>query len=183
MDRGSWQWGDKVTKNFPPKGVAASSHRKMKMATTKWANQPIKIIVGLLKCRVLKICKLQSFLCIICRSIYLLLLPAVGGWTYAAGNLQLHVKRRHPDGVCTDGASLCSQHCPSSSTRWYTGASGERGTAVWGHYSAPMLCGIHLGLILMNLEVSWPWSGLLSWGPYGALAQGICGEAYGAEEA
>lgn len=125
-----------------PKGVAASAHRRMKMAITKWANQPIKIIAGLLACRVLKICKLQSFLCIMCRSNYLLLLPAVGGWTYAAGNLQLHGKgRRHPDGMCTDGASLCWQLCPSSSTRWPRGASGERGTAVWGHYSAPCCVG------------------------------------------
>lgn len=174
----------KWQEHFPPAGVTASSHRRMKMATTKWANQPIKIIAGLLACRVLEICKLQSFLHITCRSNYRLLLPAVGGWTYAAGNLQLHVKgRRHPDGMCTDGASLCWWHCHSSGTRWHTGAAGERGTAVWGHYSASMLCGVHLGLILMNLEVSWPWSGLLCWESYGALAQGSCGEACEADEA
>lgn len=154
----------------------------METATIKQANQPIKIVVGLLACRVLKVCKLQSFLRITCRSNYLLLLPAVRGWTYAAGNLQPHVKgRSHPYGVCSDRGSLCLWCCISHSTRWHTRASGEKGTAAWEHHSASMLCELHLAPILMHLEVSWPWSGPLWQGPCGALAQRICGETWGGQ--
>lgn len=49
----------------------APSHRRMETSTIKRADQPIEMIVGLLACRVLKICKLQSFLHITCRSNYL----------------------------------------------------------------------------------------------------------------
>lgn len=40
----------KWQERFPPAEVTPSSHRRMKMATTKWTNQPIKFIVGLVAC-------------------------------------------------------------------------------------------------------------------------------------
>lgn len=162
---------------FPHQEALASSHRRMKTATIKQANQLIKIIVGLLACRVLKICKLQSFLRITCRSNYLLLLPAVGGWTDAVANLQPHVKgRRHPYGVCSDGGSLCLWRCTSCSSRWHTGAAGERGTSAWCLHAAWGWFKPHCDQFGGILTLVWPsvpealWStgtGQLWWGMRG----------------